>query len=48
MNRLQDGRIVFSGILVAPLDGHRLPVGPVDKILEDGQGEDVLERSKRI
>ena len=48
MNCSQDGRVVLSAVLVAPLDGHRLPVGPVNVILENGQSKNVLKMSERI
>ena len=48
MNRLEDGGVVFAGVLVAALDGHRLPVGPVDVVLEDCEREDVLKVRRRI
>jgi len=48
MDRLQYRGVVLARVLVAALYRHRLPVRPVDVVLEDGESEDVLEVGRRV
>ena len=48
MNCPKNCRVVFSTVLVASLNRHRFPIGPVNVILEHGQRKDVLKMSERI
>ena len=44
----EDGLALVAAVLVALFDRFRLPVGPVDKVLEDGHGEDVVQPRRRV